>query len=122
EAVSFGFWREFPMQTWARDIKPGIDTLAAFGSWDKRPLPPKLVRGSDNFGGLAQQLVTSDTGPPQVVNGRYPDGWRGALVARVGELPFFFRTHVAAFASAGVVVSTPVIATVEEGVYQLQAP
>ncbi len=114
ETVSFGFWREFPMQTWANDIQPGISTTQGFGDWNNRPAVPKLIESADAFGGLARD----DKGSA----GRYPDGWRGALALRTEALPFFFRTHVAAFASAGVVVSDPVVATIEEGHYELALP
>jgi hypothetical protein len=115
EAVSFGFWREFPMQTWANDIASGVATTASFGNLTNRP-PFELIESNDGFGGLAH-LDENGTVP-----GRYPDGWRGALALRTESLPFFFRTHVAAFASAGVVVSDPVVATVEEGHYLLTLP
>ncbi|UGY02527.1 hypothetical protein [Bradyrhizobium quebecense] len=114
ETVSYGFWREFPMQTWANDIQPGISTTQGFGDWNNRPAVPKLIESADAFGGLA----IDDKGGA----GRYPEGWRGALALRTESLPFFFRTHVAAFASAGVVVSDPVVATVEEGYYELALP
>ncbi len=120
ETVSFGFWREFPMQCWANDIQPHIDTSQEFGSWDRRPAPFKLIESSDQFGGLAQSPTLEGTN--DFVAGRYTDGWRGTLALRTESLPFFFRTHVAAFASAGVVVSEPVIATIEEGHYQLTLP
>lgn len=109
ETVSVGFWREFGMQRWANDLYPGINPLAAFGNWDRRPAPPALITG-DSFGGLAMDP------------GRYTDGWQGTLALRTEALPFFFRIHAAAFASAGVVVSEPVIATVEEGHYNLHLP
>ncbi|NUU41567.1 hypothetical protein [Tardiphaga robiniae] len=120
ETVSFGFWREFPMQSWANDLQPGIDTTAAFGGWDHRPIPFQLIDSSDEFGGLAQ--LPAPQGKTDFVPGRYTDGWRGALALRTESLPFFFRTHVAAFASAGVVVSEPVVATIEEGHYELALP
>ncbi len=110
ETVSVGFWREFGMQRWAHDLRPGINTAAAFGDWEKRPAPAALIAGGDNFGGLAENP------------GRYTDGWQGALALRTEALPFFFRIHAAAFASAGVVVSEPVVATVEEGHYELHLP
>ncbi|WP_316189801.1 hypothetical protein [Bradyrhizobium sp. SZCCHNS1054] len=115
ETVSFGFWREFPMQTWANDIAPGISTTEHFGDWTNPPVP-KLIESDDHFGGLAS--LDEDGQKP----GRFTDGWRGALALRTEALPFFFRTHVAAFASAGVVVSDPVVATIEEGHYQLTLP
>ncbi|MHC2622496.1 hypothetical protein ACVIW2_004528 [Bradyrhizobium huanghuaihaiense] len=120
ETVSFGFWREFPMQSWANDLQANIDTTEAFGGWDHRPAPFKLIDSSDEFGGLAQ--LPPPQGKTDFVPGRYTDGWRGALALRTEALPFFFRTHVAAFASAGVVVSEPVVATIEEGHYELSLP
>ncbi|UVK55362.1 hypothetical protein DBIPINDM_001870 [Mesorhizobium sp. AR02] len=110
ETVSVGFWREFGMQRWANDLYPGINPLAAFGNWDWRPAPVALITGGDSFGGLAADP------------GRHADGWQGTLALRTEALPFFFRVHAAAFASAGVVVSEPVIATVEEGHYDLHLP
>jgi hypothetical protein len=115
ETVSFGFWREFAMQTWANDIWPGISTTEHFGDWTNPPVP-KLIESDDSFGGLA----SLDADGQKL--GRYTDGWRGALALRTEALPFFFRAHVAAFASAGVVVSDPVVATIEEGHYQLTLP
>ncbi|WP_321917808.1 hypothetical protein [Paraburkholderia sp. J11-2] len=114
ESVSVGFWREFPMQRWALDMCADchidIDTAAAFGSMDSRPPAPSLIVGDNDFAGLAGK------------GGRFTDGWQGALVLRTDTMPFFFRTHAAAYASAGVVVSEPVIATIEEGSYVLNCP
>lgn len=110
ETVSVGFWREFGQQRWANYLLPAIDTTAAFGGWGHRPVPSTLIGGDDHFGGLAEQP------------GRYTDGWQGVLALRTEALPFFFRIHAAAFASAGVVVSDPVVATVEEGHYELHLP
>lgn len=111
ETTAVGFWREFPMQRWAQDLVPKIDTAAAFGELKPGPDPAALIASADMFGGLAAKE-----------GGRYTDGWRGMLTMRTEALPFFFRIHAAAFASAGVVVSDPVIATVEEGHYDLHLP
>jgi hypothetical protein len=115
EGVSFGFWREFPMQTWANDISPGVSTTASFGDWTTAS-PFEPIESNDGFGGLA--YLDNDG----KVLGRDPYGWRGALALRTESLPFFFRTHLAAFASAGVVVSDPVVASIEEGHYLLTLP
>ncbi|BAM89471.1 hypothetical protein S58_34780 [Bradyrhizobium oligotrophicum S58] len=119
ETVSYGFWREFPMQCWANDLGSG-STTEKFGDWDRRPAPFQLIESDDEFGGLAQ--VPAPDGKSGLVPGRFTDGWRGALALRTEAIPYFFRTHVAAFASAGVVVSEPVIATIEEGHYELALP
>ncbi|MBI2740130.1 MAG: hypothetical protein HYX38_26740 [Rhodospirillales bacterium] len=128
EGVSVGLWREFAAQRWARDLKPGIDTAAGFGGLSHRPQAQPLIASDDRFGGLAQtrQLETGqpETGQPDdtLHEGRYIDGWRGALALRTEWLPHFFRTHAVAFAAAGVVVSKPVVATVEEGHHDLCLP
>lgn len=111
ETTAIGFWREFPLQRWAVDLVPNIDTAAGFGELMPGPTPAGLIASADMFGGLADKE-----------HGRYTDGWRGALAMRTESLPFFFRIHAAAFASAGVVVSDPVIATVEEGHHDLHLP
>ena len=116
ESVSYGFWREFPMQRWARDLKPGIDTAAGFGDWHRGRPAPGLIAGHDKFGGLA--TIEAPGNQP----GRYDDGWRALQAIRTRNLPFFFRSHVAAFASAGVVVSDPIVATIPEGHYELHKP
>ncbi|MBH8609970.1 hypothetical protein I4N56_002685 [Pseudomonas mohnii] len=110
ETVSLGFWREFGHQRWATYLQKEICTTASFGGWERRPVPTALIDGDDHFGGLAEQP------------GRYTDGWQGVLALRTEALPFFFRIHAAAFASAGVVVSDPVVATVEEGHFELHLP
>ncbi|TCU74897.1 hypothetical protein EDE08_103112 [Bradyrhizobium sp. R2.2-H] len=117
ESVSYGFFREFPTQRWARDIAPDIDTAAKFGDWTPVPEPMALVTTSDQFGGLAESRTIDGRVP-----GRYTDGWRALRGLRSEALPFFFRSHLVAFASAGVVVSDPVVATVEEGHYNLNLP
>ncbi|MCO6425689.1 hypothetical protein [Sinorhizobium meliloti] len=111
ETTAVGFWREFPMQRWAQDLVPNINTAAAFGELRPGPNPAALIASDDKFGGLAARE-----------GGRYTDGWRGTLAIRTEALPFFFRIHAAAYAAAGVVVSDPVIATVEEGHYDLHLP
>ena len=111
ETTAVGFWREFPMQRWAEDLVPDINTAEGFGALQQGPAPAGLIASDDKFGGLAAHP-----------GGRYTDGWRGILAMRTEALPFFFRIHAAAFASAGVVVSDPVIATVEEGHYELHLP
>lgn len=111
ETMAVGFWREFPMQRWAQDLVPHIDTAAGFAEELKPgPEPAGLIASADRFGGLAEP------------GGRYPDGWRGMLALRTEALPFFFRIHAVAYASAGVVVSSPVVATIEEGHYDLHLP
>ncbi|MGY8632549.1 hypothetical protein RAD15_08640 [Bradyrhizobium sp. 14AA] len=127
ETVSVGFWREFGMERWAQDLVKGtepplpINTAEPFGNWD-RPKPPALIESHDHFGGLAVVEGRDGAGRVAELPGRYADGWRGVLALRTEALPFFFRVHAAAFASAGVVVSEPVIATVEEGHYDLYLP
>lgn len=111
ETMAVGFWREFPMQRWAWDLVPQIDTAVGFGALKPGPEPAGLIDSADRFGGLAAHP-----------GGRYTDGWRGVIALRTEALPFFFRIHAVAFAAAGVVVSEPVVATVEEGHYDLNLP
>ncbi len=117
ETISVGLWREFPMEGWAQDIVPGIDTTAAFGGWDQ-PHPPALFRSDDKFGQLAPYTPPGEDKQA----GRAPDGWRGILALRTETLPYFYRMHAAAFAAAGVVVSKPVVGTIPEGHYDLNLP
>ncbi len=112
EGVSVGLWREFAAQRWAQDLSNTIDTTEEFGSGTVPP-PLPLIDSVDPFGGL---IGTRDAA------GRFPDGWRGALVLRTAPLPYFFRVHAVAFASAGVVVSDLVTATIPEGHYDLNLP
>lgn len=119
ETVAVGLWREFPAEPWARDLVPDIRTDAEFGDWTPQTALP-LATSDDRFGGLAE--VRSPGDDSRMIAGRYPEGGRGIVAVRTQSLPFFFRTHAAAFASAGVVVSSPVIATVEEGHYRICLP
>lgn len=122
--VAVGFWREFAAPNWARVIDPGntIDLLEPFGPFKgdngrdyARLSPPK---------GLS---IVADDGEVRIdsireLYERHPDLWRGAYVLNLAGLPYGFRLHATAHVAAGVTVSPPSVATIDEAGYQLQLP
>ncbi|MER8605666.1 hypothetical protein NKH48_18240, partial [Mesorhizobium sp. M1233] len=118
ESIAVGLWREFPMENWAKDLVPAIDTTEEFGSWEQ-PVPPPLITSEDKFGELARYDSTRSNMTPV---GRYTDGWRGTLALRTDSLPYFYRTHAAPVAAAGGVVSKPVVGSIPEGHYERPRP
>lgn len=122
EHQAFGFWREFAQPRWAEAF-PGdvIDLLPEIGF--SKPVEPgeRSLTGT----GLIEAMETVDLRAERQRAGlpaRIADGWRGITALRTDAVPHFYRTHMVAFAAAGVVVSRAVAAMVPEGHFELHWP
>ncbi|WP_439923634.1 hypothetical protein [Nitrobacter sp. JJSN] len=134
--VAVGFWREFSAPQWAKLVQeksgdPEFNLLEPFGpfkdngrDYSRLPVPKGLSiieesrRG--DFGKLEPGHVDIDI--IREMYERHPDLWRGAYVLNMAAMPYGFRLHATAHVAAGVVVSPPSVATVDEAGYRLVLP
>jgi hypothetical protein len=134
--VAVGFWREFSVPQWAKLVQqnsgdPEFDLLEPFGpfkdngrDYSRLPVPKGLsiIEGSkrDDYRNIESKDV--DIGIIREMYERHPDLWRGAYVLNMSAMPYGFRLHATAHVAAGVVVSPPSVATVDEAGYRLVLP
>jgi hypothetical protein len=134
--VAVGFWREFSAPQWAKLVQqssgdPEFDLLESFGpfkdngrDYSRLPVPKGLsiIEESkrDDYGNIEPKDV--DIGIVREMYERHPDLWRGAYVLNMSAMPYGFRLHATAHVAAGVVVSPPSVATVDEAGYRLVLP
>ncbi|MDB5584438.1 MAG: hypothetical protein JWR80_9614 [Bradyrhizobium sp.] len=134
--VAVGFWREFSAPQWAKLVQqnsgdPEFDLLEPFGpfkdngrDYSRLPVPKGLsiIEESkrDDYQNLEPEHV--DIGMIREMYERHPDLWRGAYVLNMSAMPYGFRLHATAHVAAGVVVSPPSVATVDEAGYRLVLP
>lgn len=110
DATYLQFVREFPWSKWASKSLGKPFALEALG--DLESLPP----------GFVDQDTMDAKGQLTQLRERAPDAWLGATVVRARWLPYFYRIHALAYTAAGAVVSEPVVATVNEGAFELKHP
>lgn len=134
--VAVGFWREFSAPQWAKLVQkssgdPEFDLLEPFGpfkdngrDYSRLPVPKGLsiIEESkrDDYQNIEPKDV--DIGIIREMYERHPDLWRGAYVLNMSAMPYGFRLHATAHVAAGVVVSPPSVATVDEAGYRLVLP
>lgn len=134
--VAVGFWREFSAPQWAKLVEtnsgdPEFDLLEPFGpfkdngrDYSRLPVPKGLsiIEESkrDDYRNIEPRHV--DIGIIREMYERHPDLWRGAYVLNMSAMPYGFRLHATAHVAAGVVVSPPSVATVDEAGYRLVLP
>lgn len=124
--IGVGFWREFTGAAWLgnleHDITPRTDPAEEFGCPAKQGIPvpvpqaPRVLTkilqlGEDKMDEVLTELDTAE-----------PDLWPGARALYIGGLPYGFRTHVLAYASAGVVVSDQVGTSFDFSDFALMLP
>lgn len=137
--VAVGFWREFSAPQWAKLVQtnsgdPEFDLLEPFGpfkdsgrDYSRLPAPKGLsIIKARKDGKIPeyQDLVPEDVdiGIVREMYERHPDLWRGAYVLNMSGMPYGFRLHATAHVAAGVVVSSPSVATVDEAGYRVVLP
>jgi hypothetical protein len=123
--MAVGFWREFAYADWLKRLAeavkvPPIPLDAPFGPGPApgavgppTPCPPRV-----------RDVLTPHDGKQYLtlLDEDIPDIWQGAHVLNFTGLPYGFRLHVLAYASAGVVVSPQVSTTLEEADYAVELP
>jgi hypothetical protein len=136
EHVAVGFWREFAAHDWATaawaTIDAGtpttLDLMPEIGDRRVNPPAPLSFPSSQSFGRDVEAVSINPAGGMQEIwrPGPLPerviDGWRGITAIRTRNLPHFYRLHAVAYASSGVVVSSPSAAVVPEGYYENLLP
>lgn len=137
--VAVGFWREFSAPQWAKLVQtnsgdPEFDLLEPFGpfkgngrDYSRLSVPDGLSIIKARKDGKIPEY--QDIEPEDVdidiireMYDRHPDLWRGAYVLNMSAMPYGFRLHATAHVAAGVVVSPPSVATVDEAGYRLVLP
>ncbi|MFZ6779702.1 hypothetical protein ACO0LD_22965 [Undibacterium sp. Ji83W] len=124
--IGVGFWREFNGAAWLgnleHDITPRTDPAEEFGWPEKQGIPvlePQAPRAMTNILALGKYEMDEVLNKLDTAE---PDLWAGARALYVGGLPYGFRTHVLAYASAGVVVSDQVGTSFDFSDYALMLP